>query len=71
MASGFMACRVRAVSLRLSPFCKELPDLARLKVSAERRLPAMSNEVLVRVEASAKKRITLLPFKMGTFLTGR
>lgn len=71
MTSGFLAWRVRAVSFMLSPFWRLEPDFASPKVSAERRLPAMSKEVLVRVLGSAKKRTTLFPLRMGTFLTGR
>ena len=71
MTSGFMAWRVRAVSFMLSPFWRLEPDFASPKVSAERRLPAMSKEVLVRVLGSAKKRTTLFPLRIGTFLTGR
>jgi len=59
------------VSFRLSPLESELPLLAREKVSADRRLAAMSKEVLVRVEGSAKKRTTVLPRSVGTFFTGR
>ena len=71
MASGFMACRVRAVSLRDSPLTRELELLAREKVSADSRLPATSKDVLVRVLASAKNSTTLLPLRVGTFFTGR
>ena len=39
-------------------------------MSAESRFPAMSKEVLVRVDGSAKKRTTLLPRRVGTFFTG-
>jgi hypothetical protein len=41
---------------------------AREKLSADNLLAAMSKEVLVRVDGSAKKRTTLLPLRMGTFL---
>ena len=71
MASGAMAWRVSAVSLRVSPLVRLEELLAREKVSAERRLPATSKLVLVRVDGSAKKRMTLRPLRVGTFLTGR
>ena len=71
MTSGFMACRVSTVSLRLSPFCRLEPLVASAKVSAERRLPATSKEVLVLVLGSAKKSTMLFPLRVGTFLTGR
>ena len=71
MTSGFMAMRVWAVSLSVSPLFMLDPDLERAKVSAERRLPAMSKLVLVRVLFSEKKSTTVLPLRVGTFLTGR
>jgi hypothetical protein len=47
-----MACSVRAVSLRLSPFDTEDPDVEKLITSAESRLAASSNEIRVLVEFS-------------------
>ncbi len=50
--SGFMARKVRIVSLNDSPFATLLEATAMLDVSALRILAAISNEVLVRVLAS-------------------
>ena len=46
-------------------------DELREKVSADRRFAATSKLVLVRVEFSTKKRMTVLPLRVGTFFTGR
>src|SRR2546425_8828827 len=42
-----------------------------LTASAERRFAAISNEVRVRVEASKKRLMTVLPRRVGTFLIVR
>src|SRR5258706_15938064 len=42
-----------------------------LTASAERRFAAISNEVRVRVEASKKRLMTVLPRRAGTFLIAR
>jgi hypothetical protein len=47
-----MASRFLAVSRRVSPLTTLLVEAEILIVSALRRFPAISNEVLVRVEAS-------------------
>jgi hypothetical protein len=52
IASAPIASRVRAVSLRLSPFVTEDPPVEKLITSAESRLAASSNEIRVRVEFS-------------------
>ena len=52
MQSGAIAIRFLAVSSSVSPLLtEELPE-AKLMVSAERRLAAISKEVRVRVETS-------------------
>ncbi len=57
-----------AVSSRVSPFTTEDVDPDILTVSAERRLPAISNDKRVRVLASKKALIIVLPRRVGTFL---
>jgi len=52
MASLPIASRVSAVSLRLSPFATLDPLAEKLITSADSRLAAASNDVLVRVESS-------------------
>src|SRR5687767_9049148 len=71
ITSGDIASRLRAVSIRVSPFVTEEEDAAILMVSADRRLPAISKDVRVRVEDSKKKLITVLPRRVGTFLIER
>jgi hypothetical protein len=51
-ASAPMACRVSAVSLRLSPLDTLDPLAAKLITSADSRLAAASKEMRVRVESS-------------------
>ena len=51
-ASAPIACRVSAVSLRLSPLETLEPLAEKLITSAESRLAAASNEIRVRVESS-------------------
>jgi hypothetical protein len=50
--SGCMDCRVRPVSFRLSPFTTLLAEVEMLITSALSHLPAISNEVRVRVLGS-------------------
>ncbi len=51
-ASAPMACRVSAVSFRLSPLPTLEPLAEKLITSADSRLAAASNEILVLVESS-------------------
>ncbi len=69
--SGAIASRLVAVSMRVSPLVVEDADAVKLMPSADRRLAAISNEVRVRVEASRKRLMTVLPRRVGTFLIGR
>src|ERR1051325_9171096 len=71
MASGAIACRLRAVSARVSPLVTDEVEAEMLMESADKRLAAISNEVRVRVEDSKKKLMTVLPRRVGTFLMGR
>ena len=57
------------VSSSVSPFVTLLVDVEMFTTSADRRLPASSNEVRVRVEASKNRLNTLLPRSSGTFFT--
>jgi len=50
--SGFIASRLRAVSMSVSPLTTELVEAEMLMVSALSLLAAISNDVLVRVLAS-------------------
>ncbi len=61
ITSGFMAFRVIAVSSSVSPFlmAEVLTDM--VMTSAPRRLAASSNEVLVRVEVSKNRLMTVRP----------
>ena len=52
IASAPMACRVRAVSFRLSPLATDDPDVEKLMTSADNRLAASSKEMRVLVEFS-------------------
>src|SRR5713226_3280231 len=71
IASGAIASRLRAVSIKVSPLLKEEVDAEMLIESAESRLAAISNEVRVRVEGSKKKLMTVLPRRVGTFFIAR
>ncbi len=71
MRSGPIASRLRAVSSSVSPFVTEDVEELMLMTSAERRLPAISKEVRVRVEASKKRLMTVRPRRVGTFLISR
>ena len=68
--SATIASSVFAVSIRVSPLETLLVDSEMLTTSAESRLPAISKDVLVRVEASKNKLMTDLPRNVGTFLMG-
>ena len=50
--SGLIAAIVFAVSMKLSPFVVLEPPAEKLMTSAESHLPAISNEVRVRVDGS-------------------
>ena len=50
--SGLIASMFFAVSSRLSPFSALEPEAEKLITSADSHLPAISNEVRVRVEDS-------------------
>ena len=66
-----MASSVSAVSLRLSPLATLEPLAEKLITSADSRLAAASNEILVRVESSKKRLTTVRPRSVGSFLIGR
>ena len=70
-ASAPIACRVSAVSLRLSPLETLEPLAEKLMTSALRRLAAASNEMRVRVESSKNRLTTVRPRRVGSFLIGR
>src|SRR5262245_63580044 len=69
--SAAIASNVFAVSISVSPFDTLLVEEEILTTSAERRFPAISNEVRVRVDASKKRLMTVFPRSVGTFLIGR
>src|SRR5215210_7356885 len=71
MRSGDIASRLRAVSSSVSPLVTEDAEELMLTTSAERRLPAISKEVRVRVEGSKKRLMTVRPRSVGTFLISR
>ena len=66
--SGLIASRFFSVSKRVSPFVMLLADADMFIVSAESLLPAISNEVRVRVLDSRNRLIMVLPRSVGTFL---
>ena len=68
MQSGDMASRLRAVSSSVSPLLTLEVETLMLTASADKRFAAISNEVLVRVEGSKKRLITVRPRKRGHFL---
>jgi hypothetical protein len=70
-ASAPMASSVRAVSLRLSPLATLDPLAEKLITSADSRLAAASNEILVLVESSKNRFTTVRPRRVGSFLIGR
>ena len=59
------------MSTRLSPFSRAEPEAEKLRLSADRRFSAISKLERVRVEASKKRLMTVLPRSVGTFLIGR
>src|ERR1044071_3107504 len=71
IASGAIASRLRAVSIRVSPLVTDEVEAEMLMESADNRLAAISNDVRVRVEDSKKKLMTVLPRRVGTFLMAR
>src|SRR5947208_338756 len=54
-----------------SPLLIDDVEAEMLTASAESRLAAISNDVRVRVEASKKRLMTVLPRRAGTFLIVR
>ena len=71
MMSALRASRLRAVSLRVSPFLSEEASAEKLMTSAVRRWAASSKLMRVRVEGSMKRLTTVLPRRAGTFLMAR
>src|SRR6202011_1317214 len=71
MISACSACRLSAVSLSVSPFCKLEVAAEILTTSALSRNAANSKEVLVRVLGSTKKLTIVFPRRAGTFLISR
>src|SRR5258708_5573631 len=69
--SACIAERLATVSSSDSPFDADDTAMLRLMTSADRRLAAISKVVRVRVEASKNRLNTLLPRRIGTFLTSR
>src|SRR5262245_19312506 len=69
--SAAIASSVFAVSIRVSPLLTLLPEDETFTTSADKRFPAISNDVRVRVEASKKRLMIVLPRSVGTFLMGR
>src|SRR5206468_657861 len=65
------ACSVRTVSRSVSPFSTLEPLALIVVTSAESAFAASSNDTRVRVDASAKKRITVFPRRGGALRTGR
>ena len=61
----------RAVSTSVSPLTTLEDDPETLMTSAESHLPAISNEVRVRVEGSRNRLTTVFPRSAGTFLISR
>ena len=59
------------MSISDSPLLTEEVEAEMFTASAERRFAAISNEVRVRVEASKKRLMTVLPRSVGTFLIVR
>src|SRR5436190_8186926 len=71
MQSGAIASRLRAVSSSVSPLLRLDEDTLMLTASADKRFAASSKDVLVRVDASKKRLMTVLPRRAGTFFTSR
>ena len=71
MRSQFMASSVSAVSARVSPLVVDELEAEKLMTSPERRLPAISKLVRVRVEGSRKRLMMVRPRRVGSFLIAR
>src|SRR5215813_12217576 len=69
--SGLIASMLRAVSMSVSPLTTLEDDPETLMTSADSHLPAISNEVRVRVEGSRNRLTTVFPRSTGTFLISR
>ncbi|CAB4810556.1 unannotated protein [freshwater metagenome] len=65
-----MACKVSAVSFKLSPLLRLEPLAEKFITSADSRLAAASKEILVLVESSKNKLTTVRPRSVGNFFTG-
>ena len=65
------ACSVRTVSSSDSPFSTDEPVAVMFTTSAESAFAASSNDTRVRVETSAKNRITVRPRSAGARRIGR
>ena len=63
-----MALMVTAVSISVSPFCIDEDDTDMFMTSAPSRLPASSNELCVRVEASKNRLTSVRPRRVSRFL---
>ena len=70
-ASGSIASSVFAVSRMLSFLVRLDDDGLKFTTSAERRLPAISKLVRVRVEDSKNRLMMVRPRSVGTFFTSR
>ena len=68
MQSGAITSRFRAVSSNVSPFVTLEVETLTFTASADKRLAAISKDVLVRVDGSKKRLITVRPRSAGTFL---
>ena len=62
---------MRTVSSKVSPFSMDDPDAVMIDVSADSALAASSNEMRVRVEASAKNSTTVRPRSAGVRRMGQ
>src|SRR6185369_8844626 len=71
MQSGAIASRFRAVSSRVSPLLTLEVETLTLTASADKRFAAISKDVLVRVDGSKKRLMTVRPRSAGTFLIWR
>ena len=69
-ASAPIACKVCAVSFKLSPLLTDDPLAEKLITSADNRLAAVSKEIRVLVESSKKRFTIVLPRNVGNFLFG-
>ena len=68
-ASGCIAFKVIAVSIRVSPLTIEVAETDMLITSPPSRLPATSNEVRVRVEFSKKQLMIVRPRSTPRFFS--